>query len=97
MTLDLAFKRIVLLTNVSFQKASGMKRELGSLILKVDKNAQCKILHYGRNKCQLVARSVMAAEIHALVIGFDLAFFVKDLFEKILGVKMRIEAMINRI
>lgn len=37
----------------------------------------------------------MAAEIQALVLGFDYAFLVKDLVEEILGRKMRIEAMID--
>lgn len=53
------------------------------------------ILHCGSNKFQLVSRSVMAAELQALTLGFDYVFFVKDFIDEILGVKMIIEAMID--
>lgn len=37
----------------------------------------------------------MAAEIQALVLGFDYAYLVKDLLHEILGTKIKFEAMID--
>ena len=93
--LDLRSARIVLLTDASFANAAGMKSQLGYLILMADDNGNCNLLHYGSNKCQRIARSVMAAEIQALVLGFDFAFLIKDLVDEILGTDMRIEALID--
>ena len=93
--LNLNTARLVLITDASFANAEGLKSQLGYLILMADKNGNCNVLHYGSNKCQRVARSVMAAEIQALTLGFDYAFIVKDLVDEILGRQLRIEAMID--
>ena len=93
--LDLESIRIVLLTDASFANATGMKSQLGYLLLLVDKHENCNVLHYGSDKCKRIARSVMAAELHALVLGFDYAFLVKDLVEEILGRKIVVEAMVD--
>lgn len=37
----------------------------------------------------------VSADIHDLVLGLYFAFIVKDLVDEILGVKMRIEVMID--
>lgn len=41
-----------------------------------------------------MARSMMAAEIQALVLGFDFAFLLKELVEEIIGHYLRLESMI---
>lgn len=73
-----------------------MKSQIGCQILKVDKHNNCNILHNGSNKCQRIARSVMGAEIQALVLGFDFAFLEQYLIEEILGKSIRMEAMMDR-
>lgn len=49
----------------------------------VDSVGKRNILHYGSNKCQLIAHSVMGAEVHALVHGFDYKFIVRDLINEL--------------
>lgn len=61
----------------------------------VDDENNCNIVHFGSNKCKRIARSVMAAEVQALVLGFDYAFIVKDLIEEIIGRSIRLEALID--
>ena len=93
--LNLETMRLVLMTDASFANAQGMKRQLGYLIMLVDDEGNCNIVHYGSNRCKRVARSVMAAEIQALVLGFDYAYVVKDLIEEILGRTIMLDAMVD--
>lgn len=72
-----------------------MKIQLGHTITMVVDNKNCKIIHYGINKCKMSLRSVMAAKIQAVVLGFDYFFILKDLFEEVICHKMRLEAMID--
>ena len=93
--LDLKTVRLVLMTDASFANAEGMKSQLGYLILMVDAAGNCNIVHYGSNRCKRVVRSVMAAEVQALVLGFDFSFVVKDLIEELLGREIKLEAMVD--
>lgn len=93
--LNLETMRLVLMTDASFANAQGMKSQLGYLIMLVDDEGNCNIVHYGSNRCKRVARSVMAAEIQALVLGFDYAYVVKDLIEEILGRTIMLDAMVD--
>ena len=93
--LDLKTTKLVLMTDASFANAEGMRSQLGYLVLMVDDDDNCNIVHYGSNRCKRVARSVMAAEIQALVLGFDFAFIVKDLIEEILGREVKLEALVD--
>ena len=93
--LNLESARIVLATDASFANTADLKSQLGYFIMLVDDKQRCNVLHYGSNKCQRIARSVMAAEIQALMLGFDYAFYVRDLLEEILGRSFKIEAMID--
>lgn len=87
--------RFVLLTDESFANAEGLKSQLGYVLIMVDDSEKWKILHYDSNKCRRIARSVMAAKIQALVLGFEHAFLIKDLAEEVIGKKMDLEAMID--
>lgn len=77
--LDLDTTRLVLITDASFANARDMKSQIRYLILIVDAYNNCNIVRFGSNLCKRVARSVMAAQLFALVLGFDYAFMVKYL------------------
>lgn len=79
-----------MLTEDRFAHAQGMKRQLGYLIFMVDGKNNCNAVHYGSNKLKDIARSVMEAEIQALVLGFDLQILVKDLIEEKHGQKIKL-------
>lgn len=93
--LNLDNVRLVVVTDASFANAPGSKSQLGYIIMMVDDDNNSNIIHYGSNRCSRIARSVMAAELHALTLGFDYAFVIKDLLEDILGRKIKIEALID--
>lgn len=61
-----------------------------------DDKKNCKIIHYGSNKCKLIACYVMTAEVLALVLGKYLKYIVKYLVEDIIGTNIRLETIIYR-
>lgn len=74
--LDLATMRMVIFTDVSCANEEGLKSQLEYVLLLADSSSRCNIVYYGSNQCKRIARPVMAAEIHALVLGFDLAYAI---------------------
>lgn len=92
---DMDTARIVLLTDASFANARDLKSQLGYLILVVDDDGNCNVLHYGSNRCRRVARSVMAAELFALVLGYDYAYVVRTLMEEMTGLNLKMEALVD--
>lgn len=86
--------RMVLLADASFTNAKGLKSQLGHVLLMVDDDSWCNIIHFGSNKCKRIARSVMAAEIHSLALVFYMAYAVRDLVEEKLGRHVPMEAMV---
>lgn len=87
--------RIVLLTDASFANTREMKSHLGFLVLMMDNDGGANIIHYGSNWCKRVTRNVMESEIHALVLGFDYAYIIKDMVRDITGMNMPIEAIVD--
>lgn len=61
----------------------------------VDGNNHAKILHYGSRNYRRVTRIVMAAELLALVSGFDQAFVVNKLMDELLGTALPLDAYIH--
>lgn len=93
--LHLDTTRLVLITDVSFPNARDMKSLVGDLILMFDADNKCNFVHFGSNRCNLVARSFMAAKLLALFLGFDYAFVVKDLLAGIMGCDLSLQALIH--
>ena len=93
--LDVSDLRIVLLSDAAFANAEKCNSQTGFVILLVDKHDTASIVHYGSSKCTRVARSVMAAELLALVFGFDHAFVVQYLVKELLGRLIPIDIYID--
>ena len=87
--------RLALFSDASFANADRLKSQLGFVVLLVDGNDKANIIHYGSSRCKRVTRSVMAAELHALVYGFDQAFVVREVFEEVLGKSIPIDGYID--
>lgn len=66
--------RSVVVTDASFENAKDLRSQLGFVVAMVDVNNMSNIVLYGSSRCRRVALSVMAAEVHGLVLGFDFAF-----------------------
>lgn len=84
-TLYVSSTKLILKIDASFANKTVMKSQFGYLIMMMDKLNRCNIIHRGNYKCQMVARSVMATEVQAQMFGFDYAFLIQDMIEKMLG------------
>lgn len=93
--LDMDSLRIVTISDSSFNNAGNNYSQMGYLILLVDGNNNANIIQYSSKKCRRVTRSVMAAELLALVSAFDDAFFLQHTLDEILGYKIPIDSYID--
>lgn len=87
--------RLVVLTDASFANAKDLKSQLRFLILMMDKGDNASIVHFGSSRYRRVTRSLMSAELHALVIGFDLGFFTREMIFSIWRQDVPIEVFVN--
>jgi hypothetical protein len=69
--------RVVDFTDASFANAEVYKSQLVFVICLADARPNADIAHFGSQKCKRVTRSVMAAELHALIVGFDNAIIIR--------------------
>lgn len=86
----------VVLSDVSFPNASGLKNHLGYLVFKVDDDRRATIAHYGSSRCHRLTRSVMVAEVHALIHAVDVGILVQDPLSGIHGRTIKMGAFAAR-
>lgn len=60
-------------------------------MIKVDANC----VQYGSNKLKRIARYVLVAEIHALLLGFSMVCAVRGLLEDMMGRDVAMEKMVD--
>ena len=93
--LDKESLRLQLFTDASFANAKKLKSQLGFVIVLSDKHGRRNIIHYGSTTCKRVARSVMAAALHALVYGFDNAYATREAIYSTLGKHVDIHSFVD--
>ena len=93
--LDRESLKLLLFTDASFANANKLKSQLGFVVVLADKHGRGNIVHYGSTTCKRVARSVMAAELHALVYGFDNAYGVREAINCTLGLNVQIHSFVD--
>jgi len=93
--LDRKSVRLTLFTDASFANTDRLKSQLGFVLSLTDSNNRSNIVHYGSSSCKRVTRSVMAAELHALIYGFDNAYLVRDILEEVLQQKIEIDGYLD--
>lgn len=81
---DIPSTELVLATNALVANTERMKNELGYILFMVDGNSRCNIFHYGSEKCKLISRSVLEAEINAFLLSLNFAFVENNLADEAL-------------
>jgi hypothetical protein len=61
----------------------------------VDGKNNANIVHYASRRCTRVTRSVLAAELYALVLGFDHSVLEREICTEILERTVSIDGMID--
>ena len=93
--LNLDKTKLIIISDAAFGNARGLRSQLGYLILLVDDTGAANIIHYASNRCKRVTRSVLAAEVHGLVLAFDHSFIIQDMIKEILGRTLDVEAYVD--
>lgn len=83
--LDVKTLRIVTFTDSSFANNKDLSSQLGYVIVLVDAQNNANIIHWQSVKCPRVTRSVLASELYALSLGFDVAATIKATLDQILS------------
>jgi hypothetical protein len=94
-TIDLDTCRVVVLNDASFENSEAYKSQLGFFICLADAGLNANIVHFGSQKCKRITRSVMAAELHALIVGFDNAIIIRQMISEILRREIPIDVYID--
>ena len=85
----------MLFTDASFANCDDLKSQIGFVLVLADKKNNANIVHFGSSRCKRVTRSVMAAEVHGLVYGFDSAFIEKNIIEELLGTSIPMDVYVD--
>lgn len=80
--------RLIFFSDTSFNTHPDHVSQITFLVLLVDEDKTCNILHYVSRRCKRVTRSVFAAELLALVEGLDVTSALADPLTEILGRKI---------
>lgn len=78
----MASVRIVVLSDASFDNAVNFNSHLVFVIMMPDIMHHANTVHYGSDRCHRVLRSVMAAEVHALVHAVDMGMLIREAMSK---------------
>ncbi len=91
MELDSNSLKLILFTDAAFANSKNLGSQLGFVLILADETGRCNIDHDGSVRCRRVTRSVMAAEVLALVFGFDNSYIVKHTIDKAMGKEIPLE------
>ncbi|KHJ30833.1 hypothetical protein EV44_g3495 [Erysiphe necator] len=86
--LDKSSIELVVFTDSSFANNKDFSSQIGFVVVLKDKENRANILHWSSTKCKRITRSVLAAELYALVNGFDSATTIKSTLERILCMQL---------
>lgn len=86
--LDLGSSKVVLFSDAEFDSTANLKNQLGLVLAVIDGNGKGHTIHYAASRCSRVARSVMEAEVQALVQLLDQVFIIPQLITDICGVRV---------
>jgi hypothetical protein len=85
--LDRSSLQLVVFNDSSFANNRDLSSQIGYVICLADSTNAANILHWSSVKCKRVTRSVLAAELFAMVHGFDIGSVLRATLIKMLGDK----------
>lgn len=87
--------RIIAFTDSSFANTKVLHSQLVFVSVMAGQHGRWNILHFSSVKCKHVTRSVMAAEMHGMVLGFNHAFVVRDIISEMFERDTELEAYVD--
>lgn len=83
--LDINSLTILNFTDVWFANNPDLTSQIGYIIVLADINKKAIIIHWSSTKSNRVTRSVLASELYAMVIRFDICSAIRETLDMILG------------
>ena len=83
--LDIYTVRLVVFTDSSFANNQDQSSQIGYVIILTDSQNNANIIHWQSVKCKRVTRSVLALELYALSLGFNVTSTIKLSLTQILS------------
>ncbi|KHJ31172.1 hypothetical protein EV44_g4110 [Erysiphe necator] len=84
--LDNKSLKIIVFTDGSFaNNKENMTSQIGYVICLADDKNRANIVHWSSTKCKRITRSVLASELYAMVVGFDMVTIIKSTLEKVIN------------
>ena len=85
MPVHLPTLRLAVFTDSSFANNLDMSSQIGFVIVIFDQDNKANIVHWASVKCKRVTRSVLAAKLYAMSLGFDYVVAIKSTIQLILN------------
>jgi hypothetical protein len=85
--LDTDSLKLIIFTDASFANNKDLSSQIGYVIVLADGADKANIVHWTSVKCKRVTRSILASELYALALGFDIGAALKGTFDEIFGQK----------
>ena len=79
---DVKTLRVVAFTDSTFANNKDLSSQIGYVIVLADAQNNANIIHWQSIKCRRVTRSVLASELYALSLGFDVAATTKSTLDQ---------------
>ncbi len=76
---------MIVFTDTSFTNNKDLSSQIGFIIMLADRNNQANVIHWSSIKCKRITRSVLAAELYAMVHSFNKGIVIKTTIKKILS------------
>lgn len=86
--LDIKSLKLIIFADSSFANNKDFSSQIGSVIVLADKENWADILYSSSKNCKRITRSVLAAEVYAMVNGFDSGATIKSTLKKIFGMQV---------
>ena len=84
---------VVTFTDASFSSTGELRSQLGVLVVLRDSKGNANLVHASSLRGRRRARSVLSAEMFALLDGFDAGFVVRELVSNLLGRKVELHML----
>lgn len=87
--------KLVLFSDVQFENTRVLRRKLGYVLLLADTTCNGNLIPYGSNCRIRLIRSVLALEVHGIVLELDYAMIIQHIISQLLGRTIAPEASLD--
>jgi hypothetical protein len=80
--------KLMIFTDAAFANAFDLYSQIDYVICLTNDDVNVNLIHWSSIKCKRVIRSVLAAELYAMINGFDVEAIIKSIIERMLHISL---------